>query len=307
MILNRSEGGRPTEQHLFFDDQGRLVGHVGILPPGLDLASQPDYGAWVAKQKATDFLLPAEVAQRLDGANSGRLYSEQGERFTGRALVVPQGERRVLYAHSYVLTPYASLLTPYKSEYLARIHARTEPSGKLSLGAYEYEIPDYTARQEFAKGEVAQFALCGTREADVAIAAYKRAIEVGLSEKFYEAEAYHRLGLAYRDKGQFREAITAIETSLKIRPAIPEVVNHLGKVYALAGDTAHAVEAFHTAIGLKPNYAIAHFNLAETIEVLDPRRALTAYENYLAYVDPTPGEQERIAKAKERVRTLRKT
>jgi lipoprotein NlpI len=97
-----------------------------------------------------------------------------------------------------------------------------------------------------------------------------------------------------------------METSLKIRPAIPEVVNHLGKVYAMMGDNARAVDSYHTAIGLKPNYAIAHFNLAEALEASQPRRALTAYENYLAYVDPKPGEKERITKAKERVQVLEK-
>ena len=97
-----------------------------------------------------------------------------------------------------------------------------------------------------------------------------------------------------------------METSLKIRPSIPEVVNHLGKVYSLMGDKTRAAEAFHTAIGLRPNYADAHFNLAEAIEDTQPRRALTAYDNYLAYVENTPGEKERIEKSEKRIEALKK-
>src|SRR5436309_422110 len=183
--------------------------------------------------------------------------------------------------------------------------AATVSGGRF--GPYGSESGDYIARQQFAKGEIAHFALCEDPEIDIAVEAYKRAIAIGLSEPLYQAEAYHRLGLAYRDKGLLKEAAGAMETSLKIRPSIPEVVNHLGKVYAMMGDTARAIDAFHKAIGLKPNYAIAHFNLAEVIEATQPRRALTAYENYLAYVENTPGEKERIEKAEKRIEALKKT
>jgi hypothetical protein len=307
VIAFRPTAGRDSEYHLFFDDRGVLVGYIDIIYEGIDLASQPAYAAWVSKQIATDFLLPPLIVERLRGPDSGRLYMDDGERISGRAVIVPQAGRRILYITSNVLTAYAPLLTPYRPQYLTRIRlpSATESSGRF--GPYESESRDYIARQQFAKGEIAHFALCGDSEVDVAIAAYKRAIEIGLSEPLYQAEAHHRLGLAYRDKGLLKEAAAAIETSLKIRPSIPEVVNHLGKVYAMMGDTAHAVESYQTAIGLKPNYAIAHFNLAEIIEGTQPRRALTAYENYLAYVDPKPGEKERITKAKERVQALQKS
>src|SRR2546428_584815 len=169
---------------------------------------------------------------------------------------------------------------------------------------------DYTtwlAKQHVAKGETAHFGLWGQKENDAAIEAYLRAIEIGLSEPLYQAEAHHRLGLAYRDKGALSQAAAEMETSLKIRPSIPEVVNHLGKVYSLMGDKTRAAEAFHTAIGLRPNYADAHFNLAEAIEDTQPRRrALTAYDNFLAYVENSPEEKERIEKAEKRIEALKK-
>ena len=307
ITIYRPTAGHEGELHTFFDDRGLLVGYIGVLYEGLDLVTQPAFASWVAKQTGTDFLLPTGMLGVKSGLQSGRFYTDQGERISGRAIIVPQDDRRILYVYSYVLTAYAPLLSPYKPEYLGRIKLPVTTVPRPPYGPAESESRDYIARQHFAKGEVAHFALCGEREVDLAVEAYKRAIEVGFGEPLYQAEAHHRLGLAYRDKGQLPEAAAAIETSLKIRPAIPEVINHLGKVYALMGDRAKAVEAFQMAIGLRPNYANAHFNLAEAIESVEPRRALTAYENYLAYVENSPGEQDRIAKAKQRVEALRKT
>jgi tetratricopeptide (TPR) repeat protein len=306
VIVSRTTAGRESEYHLFFDDRGVLVGYIGILYQGVDLASQPAYAVWMSKHTATEFLLPPPVTQRLGAQKSGRLYLDQGERVTARAIAVPQDRGQTLYVDSNVLTSYASLLSPYKPVYVDRIRLPAGTVPRSPFGPYDSESRDYIARQEFAKGEVAHFALCDQTEVDVAMTAYKEAIAIGLSDKLYQAEAYHRLGLAYRDKGLLKEAASAMETSLKIRPSIPEVVNHLGKIYAMLGDIPKAVQAFKTAIDLKPNYAIAHFNLAEAIEGTQPRKALIAYENYLAYVDPKPGEKERVAKAKERVQVLRK-
>ncbi|MBI3809744.1 MAG: hypothetical protein HY284_04715 [Nitrospirae bacterium] len=302
----RQTAGRESEYHLFYDNRGLLVGYIGILYEGLDLAGQPDYAAWVAKQIPTEFLLPSGASGRSPGLRSGRLYGDQGERVSARAIVIPQKERQLLFVESNILTSYAPLLSPYRPEYLRRVLSPSEAAPRPVYGPADSESRDYIARQHFAKGEVAHFGLCGEKAVDVAVEAYQRAIEIGLSEPLYQAEAHHRLGLSYRDKGLLPQAVASIEASLKIRPAIPEVVNHLGKVYALMGDKQRAVEAFQMAIGLKPNYADAHFNLAEAIEDTQPRRALTAYENYLAYQEETPGEQERIEKAKKRAEALRK-
>jgi len=306
ITVYRTTAGRESEYHLFFDDRGFLVGYIGILYEGLDLAAQPEYAAWVAKLKPTGFLLPSGLPGRASSFQSGRLYSDQGPRVSGKAIVIPDRDRQVLYLDSNMLTAFAPLLSPYKPDYLRRIHLPAGAAPRATYGPAESESRDYIARQHFAKGEVAHFGLCGEKEVDVAIEAYGRATAIGLSEPLYQAEAHHRLGLSYRDKGLLPQAADAIETSLKIRPSIPEVVNHLGKVYVLMGDKTRAVEAFQTAIGLRPNYADAHFNLAEAIEDTQPRRALTAYENYLAYVEETPGEKTRIEKAEKRIEALRK-
>ncbi len=306
ITVYRPTAGRESEYHLFFDDSGFLVGYIGILYEGLDLATQSEYAAWVAKQKPTEFLLPSGLPGLAASLRSGRLYGDQGARVSGKAIVIPDKDRQILYLDSNVLTAYAPLLSPYKPDYLRRIHLPARTAPQTVYGPAESESRDYIARQYFAKGEVAHFGLCGEKEVDVAIEAYGRATVIGLSEPLYQAEALHRLGLSYRDKGLLPQAAAAIETSLKIRPSIPDVVNHLGKVYALMGEKTRAAELFHTAVGLRPNYADAHFNLAEAIEDTQPRRALTAYENYLAYVENTPGEKARIEKAEKRIEALQK-
>ncbi|HEX9284894.1 MAG TPA: hypothetical protein VF879_04410, partial [Nitrospirales bacterium] len=58
ITVYRTTAGRESEYHLFFDDRGFLVGYIGILYEGLDLAAQPEYAAWVAKLKPIGFLLP---------------------------------------------------------------------------------------------------------------------------------------------------------------------------------------------------------------------------------------------------------
>jgi len=306
VTIYRQTAGHESEYHLFFDDRSLLVGYIGLLYDGIDLADQPGYTAWVAQQIPTEFLLPAGTSGGLPDRRSGQLYDDQGARVSARAIVIPQNKRPMLVIESNVLSAYALLLSPYKPAYLTRILRRTEavpgPAAKPDAG----EGRDFLSRQSFSNGEAAHFGLCGAQAVDVAITAYQRAIEIGLSEPLYQAEAHHRLGLAYRDKGLLPQAAAAIETSLTIRPAIPDVVNHLGKVYALMGDTIRAMDAFQRAIGLKPNYANAHFNLAELLEDTQPRRAIIAYENYLAYTEPTTGEAARIEQAEKRVEALRK-
>ncbi len=306
IILYRPMAGRDSEYHLFFDHRGLLIGYIGILYEGLDLSAQPNYSAWIKKQLPTEFLMPSGLSGRAAGLRSGRLYSDQGPRTSGRAIVISSDEKQILYLDSNALTPFASLITPYKPEYLRRVRLAAGAAPPLPYGPLDSEGRDYIAHQHFAQGEAARVGLCGDKQPAVAVEAYLRASEIGLSEPRYQAEAQHRLGLSYRDTGQLPQAAAAIENSLKIRPSIPEVVNHLGKVYSLMGEKTRALEQFQSAIGLRPNYADAHFNLAEALEDTQPRRAVTAYENYLAYVQQTPEEEPRMEKAKKRVEELRK-
>src|SRR5438309_2181635 len=195
ITVYRPTAGRDSEYHLFFDARGLLIGYIGILYEGLDLAAQRDYTAWLAKQIPTDFLLPAEVSGRAAGLRSGRLYGDQEDRVSAQAITIPKDERQILYLDSSVLTPYLPLLSPYKPEFLSKVHLPPGTQTRATYGPGDSESRDYIARQHFAKGEVAHFGLCGQKENDAAVASYLRAIEIGLCGPVYSGEAHVRVGV----------------------------------------------------------------------------------------------------------------
>jgi lipoprotein NlpI len=93
--------------------------------------------------------------------------------------------------------------------------------------------------------------------------------------------------------------------SLAIRPNTPETLNNLGSTQLKLGDKAGALASFEKAVTLRPNYAIARFNLAEAVEPTNPKRALAEYETYLALVEGVPDEADRIALVQQRVKKLK--
>ncbi len=84
------------------------------------------------------------------------------------------------------------------------------------------------------------------------------------------------------------------------------MVNNLGTVHKTLGDKQNALASFEKAVLLRPNYAIARYNLAEMLEPTDRKRAITEYETYIALVDGIPEEADRILLAKERVKALKR-
>lgn len=106
-------------------------------------------------------------------------------------------------------------------------------------------------------------------------------------------------------EGAAREGQGELLQSLAIRPNTPEILNNLGTVYGKLGDKANALASFEKAVILRPNYAIARYNLAEAIESTNPRRAILEYETYLALVEGVPEEASRIALVKQRVKVLK--
>jgi Flp pilus assembly protein TadD len=120
------------------------------------------------------------------------------------------------------------------------------------------------------------------------------------------AEAHHKLGLAWQAKGHYDKAKAEMLQSLAIRPNIPEVLNNLGTVHMKLGDKAAALALFEKAVVLRPNYAVARFNLAEAFESTNPKRALAEYETFLALVEGLPEEEDRAAHARERINALKR-
>jgi tetratricopeptide (TPR) repeat protein len=173
-----------------------------------------------------------------------------------------------------------------------------------SQGAEDKE--PFSSLQQFARGQAAQLAYCGEKNYDIAADAYQKAIASGFTNKVWLAEAHHKLGLAWEAKGRFDKAKTEMMRSLSLRPNIPEVLNNLGTVQVKLGDKAAGLSLFEKAVTLRPNYALARFNLAEACEDKNPKRAISEYETYLALVEGVTEEETRIAHAKERVKALKR-
>ena len=57
---------------------------------------------------------------------------------------------------------------------------------------------------------------------------------------------------------------------------------------------AAGLSSFERAIVLRPNYALARYNLAEACAATNPKRALSEYETYVAIVEGIPEEADRI-------------
>jgi tetratricopeptide (TPR) repeat protein len=79
---------------------------------------------------------------------------------------------------------------------------------------------------------------------------------------------FNELGIAYRNKGKFNEAIQAYQQAYAREPQNPEIspviLNNLGYTYFLKKDYPLAIEQFEKAITLAPRFKEAHSNLSLT-------------------------------------------
>ena len=304
IAASKSESG--AEESFFFDEDGLLVGALFTFPTGLNLKPYPVLRDTLTQLKPTlEFYL--NVAQLASRANldTSALYMTGDEKTTTQYIVLSGAEIPSLLLASFSLDPYTTLLSPRRKEFLARVRGTDKSNSGLrtdSKGDEDKEL--FPALQQFARGEAAHLAYCGTRDDDIAVVAYQKAIAHGFSNKVQLAEAHHKLGLALKRKGKLEEARDAIQQSLVIQPNRPEVLNNLGDVYRELGDQEKARKAFEKAVTLRPNYPLARFNLAEAYETVNPKLAVSEYETYLALVEGIPEETDRAARAKRRLKEL---
>jgi len=308
LILPSDRSPSHADESYFFDEDGFLVGALFSFPSGLDLSPYPVLRDTLAKLKPVlEFYVNVANLSSKDSMNSSTLYETGDEKTTTQYLVLAAVEHPTLLQASITIDPYARLFSPYRREFLERLRnpTGTKPSQKLeSQGAEDKEA--FPSLQQFARGQTAQLSYCGIQNYDIAADAYQKSIASGFTNKVWLAEAHHKLGLAWEGKGQYEKAKAEMLQSLAIRPNTPEVLNNLGTVYVKLGDKANALASFEKAVTLRPNYAIARYNLAEAYEPTDSKRAISEYETYLALVEGIPEEADRIALVQQRVKALKK-
>ncbi|MGQ0811266.1 MAG: tetratricopeptide repeat protein [Nitrospiraceae bacterium] len=297
-----------SDESYFFDEDGWLVGALFTYPAGFDLDPYPVLRQTLSQLKPSlEFYL--DVAKLADRKNmdASALYETGDEKTTTQYLVLDDRDSPQLLQASFAIDPYSRLFSPYRKEFLNRLRASSgnKPGQRIdSQGAEDKEA--FTSVQQFARGQAAQLAYCGPQSYDIAVDAYQKAIASGFTNKVWLAEAHHKLGLAWEGKGELDKAKAEMLHSLAVRPNTPEILNNLGTVYAKLGEKEKAVASFEKAVTLRPNYAIARYNLAETYELTNKKRAISEYETYLALVEGIPEEADRAAQAKARITFLKR-
>ena len=307
-VLPANRSPSHGDESYFFDEDGMLVGTVFTFPSGLDLNPYPVLRRTITQLKPTlEFYFNVANLSSKTSMDSSALYETGDEKTTTQYLILGPREQPALLQASMTIDPYVRLFSPYRREFLERLrHPKGKKPGQQfdSQGAEDKE--PFLSLQQFARGQTAQLSYCGTQNYDTAADAYQKAIASGFTNNVWLAEAHHKLGLAWVGKAEHEKAKTEILQSLTIRPNTPEVLNNLGTVYRKLGDKANALASFEKAVTLRPNYAIARYNLAEAYEPTNPKRAISEYETYLALVEGIPDEASRIALVQQRVKALKR-
>lgn len=307
LVIPASRSASHGDESYFFDEDGILVGTLFTFSSGLDLEPYPVLRHTLTLLKPTlEFYLTVANFSGKANMDSSSLYETGDEKTTTQYLVISAREHPTLLQASVTIDPYVRLFSPYRREFLNRLR---HPSGSRpgqqvdSQGAEDKE--PFASLQQFARGQTAQLSYCGAQQYDIAADAYRKSIRSGFTNKVWLAEAHHKLGQSLFGLEQYENAKTEMLQSLAIRPNTPEILNNLGSAQLKLGDKEGALASFEKAVTLRPNYAIARFNLAETIEPTNPKRALSEYETYLVLVEGIPEEADRIALVQQRIKKLR--
>ncbi|MGQ0667553.1 MAG: tetratricopeptide repeat protein [Nitrospiraceae bacterium] len=296
------------EESYFFDEDGLLVGALFTFPKGLDLDPYPALRRTLSMLKPVlEFYLNVAQLETKANMDTSTILETGTEKSTTQYLVTGLRDRPFLLQASFTVDPYVRLFSPYRREFLDRLRNPAGGKGgqKMESQGSEDKEP-FLSLQQFARGQVAQLAYCGDKNYDIAVDAYQKSTVSGFTNKVWLAEVHHKLGLAWGGKGQFDKAKAELLRSLAIRPNTPEVLNNLGTVHVKLGEKAEALGLFEKAVILRPNYAVARYNLAEAYEETSPKRAIAEYETFLALVAGIPEEEARAAYARERIAVLKR-
>ena len=297
-------------QWVVFNEDQTLVGVITVFPDGLSLNDYPTLRKTLSQlQPAREFYLTS--SQLLEGQvpDSATLYRTGEANTTHQYYIRHQpGQDDQLIMAVFILDPYESLLDgshPRFLSYLKTSISHHEPKTTPSTTPSSTD-KDFLGLQQFARGEIALFASCGTKHPEIALDAYQKAIQYGISETKQLAEAHHRLGLSFSQLSKFPEAKASIEKALAIQPHASNILNSYGTVLVKLDKIPEGIQAYEKALALQPAYSQARFNLAGVFESINPKRAIQEYETFLVLVEDNPDESARAAIAKAKIKMLQK-
>lgn len=94
------------------------------------------------------------------------------------------------------------------------------------------------------------------------------------------------LGMLYYEIGKKMEAIRAWEESARVRPDA-NIYCNIGSVHLEKGNYGKAIEYYKRAIKTDRKFAMAHYSLGTTYEVLgNKKEAIESYKKFIQYADP---------------------
>ena len=152
---------------------------------------------------------------------------------------------------------------------LAILCLATLPAGVLmaqnipAIAAAGAPVASLDAGMDVAERQLAE------RDYAAALASYDRVLAANprnVQARFQRAVALNALSRS-------DEAAAAFESLIQDFPDLPEPYNNLAMLHVKRGDLAGAQQALQMAVRLRPDFAIAHGNLA-TVHLLQARRSL---------------------------------
>ena len=110
-----------------------------------------------------------------------------------------------------------------------------------------------------------------------------------------DAQAYLRLGVAYRHVERFDEALQVFEQAVSLSELPYVARNEIGILHRAQGNFEQAERVYLSILGEAPDFFDAHFNLGILYD-LYLRRPLEAQKHYQAYINNAPEADERVQK-----------
>jgi tetratricopeptide (TPR) repeat protein len=106
------------------------------------------------------------------------------------------------------------------------------------------------------------------------------------NKKWTTADFYIAAGIAYGGAKQYKKAIADLDTALQIDPKSYDAMNNLGLYYSEAGDVQNAIKYLSKSIETDPKFDKAYYNLGNTYaKTGDYNKAIESYKKAIA-IDP---------------------
>lgn len=134
-----------------------------------------------------------------------------------------------------------------------------------------------------------------------AIAEYQRA----LGYNPFNARVHLSLGkIYYNEKTLYYEAVNAYKKAVDLDPLFLEARMGLGEIYEEKGLYKEAAAEYRGILEVDPRHPGAHYNLALSLEKIDPKAAIAQWERYIELASQIQTEKDWVDIAKKHLKKL---